>query len=116
MNQKGGVGKSSLVTLLADNFRFFGKVLILDLDQQNNQRTLLGVREKISREATAAGILMQGYSPKSTVVKVNENVDLISSGGKQIENFDRLYRSQGDAEIVLTSKMSEIEDDYDFIL
>ena len=116
MNQKGGVGKSSLVYILADLLRRYGKVLVLDLDQQNNQKTILGVRSKVNRENTSAGVLMKGYSPLASITNVCENVDLLPSGGKTIESFNTIFRTQDDNEIILKRKMQEVEKEYDFIL
>ena len=117
MNQKGGVGKSSVVHCLTDKLRLKGRVLVLDLDQQNNQRTLLNMRSEVSKEASAAGVLINGYSPNKSKVSVAENVDLIHSGGKAIEAFDRFSKT-GDSEssTALRRAFSEIEDDYDFII
>ena len=117
MNQKGGVGKSSVVHCLTDKLRGKGRVLVLDLDQQNNQRTLLNVRSEVSKEASAAGVLINGYSPNKSKVEAAENVDLIHSGGKAIETFDR-YSKTGDSESStrLRRAFEEIENDYDFIL
>lgn len=116
INQKGGVGKSSLVYILADILRQYGKVLVLDLDQQNNQKTILGVRSKVNRENTSAGVLMKGYSPLASITNVCENVDLLPSGGKVIENFNTVFRTQEDNEIILKRKMQEVEKEYTFIL
>lgn len=117
MNQKGGVGKSSVVHCLTDKLREKGRVLVLDLDQQNNQQTLLNMRDNVSKEASAAGILMNGFDPKKCIIPVSKNVDLIHSGGRTIENFDRF--SKDDSEKISTQlkrAMHEIEDEYDFIL
>jgi chromosome partitioning protein len=118
MNQKGGVGKSSVVHCLADKFRLLGeKVLVLDLDQQNNQKTLLNVRDEVSKEASAAGILIKGFSPKKCKVTATENVDLIHSGGRAIEAFDRFSKDDSEeASTRLKKAMNEVENDYDFIL
>lgn len=117
MNQKGGVGKSSVVHCLADKLRSAGKILILDLDQQNNQKTLLNVRGEVSKEASAAGVLISGYSPLKSKVEVTTNVDVIHSGGRAIESFDRFSKiGDSDASTRLKKSMEEVEDQYDYIL
>ncbi|MBF0315643.1 MAG: ParA family protein [Oligoflexia bacterium] len=116
MNQKGGVGKSTLVNILADNLRYIGRVLILDLDQQNNQRTLLGVKDKSEKEHSAAGILLHGYRPETAIIPATSNVDLISSGSKAIEGVDRSCKNQDESELLLKKRFASLEDKYDYIL
>jgi chromosome partitioning protein len=117
INQKGGVGKSSTVHTLADNFRKLGRVLILDMDQQNNQATLLNVRDKISKEASIAGVLISGYDPKKCAINAYPNVDLIHSGGRTIENFDRFSKEPIESSSTILSRaMIDIEKDYEYIL
>lgn len=116
MCHKGGVAKTSTVQTIAYELssRHNAKVLICDLDQQNNHKTLMGVRDKDDKGMSA--VLLNSYNPKKMLHSVRDNIDLITSGGKYITKFDEFSKTHTAPELLLKDRMTEVEDDYDFII
>lgn len=116
MCHKGGVAKTSTVQTLAFEFnqREGGRVLICDLDQQNNHKTLMGVRGRDDKGMSA--ILVHSYKPSELVNTVREGIDLITSGGRYITKFDDFSKTHDHPESLLRDRMREVEEDYDYIL
>lgn len=116
MCHKGGVAKTSTVQTLAFelNQREDAKVLICDLDQQNNHKTLMGIRGKDDKGMSA--ILVHSYKPSELVNSVRDGVDLITSGGRYISKFDDFSKTHDQPECLLRDRMKEVEDKYDYIL
>lgn len=113
---KGGVSSSSAVSTIAGILKNDHRVLIVDMDPQDTQKTLLNARGKAAREISMAGVLTAGYDAKKCVINICDNVDLIQSGGKAIEAFNRKNQADIDGSLRLSQSLKCLEDQYDFIL
>lgn len=117
MNQKGGVAKSTTVQNLAMMLADLGKrVLICDLDQQNDQIKLAPIKGRADRDKSFAGILLKNYSAEECITCINDNLDLIQSGGKALENFNSKFKGSPSESIIIKESLKGLEDNYDYYI
>lgn len=112
---KGGVSSSSATSTLAGILKEKYKVLIVDADPQNTQKTLLNVRSKALKELSMAGVLLADYDASKCLINICENVDLIQSGGKSIEQFNKRPADLSGS-VIMRDRLEVLEDMYDYIL
>lgn len=113
-NQKGGVGKTTvLVNLAAGLGRKKKKVLVIDMDPQRNATTGLGAAA--SAEASLYEWLRGEVTFEEILISPLKKVDLIP-GSKDLAAFDLEMASVNGRESLLKEKLSAIKDGYDFIL
>lgn len=113
---KGGVSSSSAVSTIAGILKDNYRVLIVDCDPQDTQKTLLNARGKADRELSMAGVLTAGYDAKKCIINICDNVDLLQSGGKAIEAFNRKNSADIDGSLKMSHALKVVENDYDYIL
>ncbi|MGX1195752.1 ParA family protein [Metabacillus sp. SLBN-84] len=116
---KGGVGKTSLVTNLASILakKYKKRVLIIDTDAQGNSSIAFG-KEPDDYENTIYDVMLHGCPPKDAICKMKKNIDLLPSNGDMnflefdvLPHLDKYTRPY----YLLKDGMAGIEDDYDYI-
>lgn len=114
-NQKGGIGKTtSAVNLAACVAQKGKKVLLCDIDPQGNATTGVGIR-KNSNLKTSYDLIIGNYTAKEVVTKTEfDNLWVIPTNiglaGAEYELVSAEKKEQ-----ILSAKLSEIKDEFDYI-
>ncbi len=112
-NQKGGVGKTTTAVNLADALRHFNyKVLFIDLDPQHNSTSTYGAI--IDGENTIVDLLKRDCSAKEAI-QTTPLGDIIAGDGL-LANEETYFNAQKARERILKNQLSDLEDEYDFII
>lgn len=116
VNQKGGVGKTTTTVNLGSALALEGqKVLIVDFDQQANATISLGINKEeilfdIADFFTHVGLL------RRAIIRTNvENLELIPASIKLANVEEGIYQVENN-QYLLSSKLEQIRDEYDYIL
>ena len=113
MNQKGGVGKTTVVhNLLVGLARRGLKVLGVDLDPQANLTTGFGVDPENGRNILS---LMNSDVKYEDIIASKKGVDIIPSS-LELAEFDLLLSGEMMRESKIKLVISKLEDNYDYIL
>lgn len=112
MNQKGGVGKTTVSINIAAGLARAGKrVLLIDLDPQGNLKTCLPIKED---KKSMYHILIENAEPLECIHHVAINLDLISSN-EWLAKAEILLANQPSREYLLSKKLKKIAK-YDYII
>ncbi len=115
MCHKGGTGKTTTVSGLADALANSGKkILIVDADEQSNIKTIFGIKLQNS-EGGLAAILLDNVNPQNMTCKVRDNIDVILSGGRFMRDFEKTHANTPDSELLMKARMGGLSG-YDVIL
>lgn len=115
-NQKGGVGKTTTNINLSAYLAMAGyKVLTIDIDPQGNTTSGLGL-DKRNLEMSMYDVITSDASLKDIILKSEliQNLYIAPStmelAGAEVEIIGKPNR-----EVILSNKLKEVENDYDFI-
>ena len=114
-NQKGGVGKTTTsINVGASLVKRGQRVLIVDMDPQGNATVGLGL-ESDHPDPSVYELLIERASAKDCIKATTSGVHVITANGDlagaQVELLNEIGR-----ELRLKKALSEIDDDYDYIL
>ena len=116
--QKGGVGKTSTTSILAEMFAVSGfKVLVLDLDSQGNTTQMLTQRSIYENTGKTILEAIKENDPKKYLLHPKENIDLLPSDDMLVSFSRYIYQGKVHNPIhTLGNTIKLIENDYDIIL
>lgn len=117
LNNKGGVGKSTIAVHVAHGLAIRGeRVLLIDMDGQNDASLFLGFTSedyKMSLYDIIAGEKKPNLS--KCILHARENLDLLPSKG--IEKVNNILFKEPDIKSYLNVKLKELENaEYDYII
>ena len=112
-NQKGGVGKTTTAVNMADALKHIGyRVLFIDLDPQHNSTNTYGAVMK--DENTIVDVLKEDCTAKEAIQ--NTPLGDIIAGDKLLAPEEQNINTVIAKEQLLKDALSEIENDYDYIV
>lgn len=115
---KGGSGKTSLVTNIAGVIGLKKKVLIIDTDGQGNTSLAFGINPN-KLDPTIYDVLMGEAKPEEAIINVGHNVDILPANGDMdffdIEVLTDLKKSAGNPFFLMKKALGSLSDKYDYI-
>lgn len=115
-NQKGGVGKSTTCVNMAGYLATFGKkVLVVDIDQQCNASSHLGI-DKNSGHKTIYDVIVDDATIEESIIPTKlENLYLIPAS-EDLAGAEIDLVQMNNREKIVRNHLKKIKNDYDFIL
>lgn len=115
---KGGVGKTTIAINLSAALVSLGKkVLVIDLDSQNNTGLFFNVQEYVGKIPTMAEVLNRLATPDRGIIRVRENFDLIQAS-RMLARFVMEKSMEPGAGLILRNIIEENKEffsQYDYI-
>jgi len=117
INNKGGVGKSTTAVQLSHGLaKLDFKVLLTDLDGQNDSSLFLGFTEEDYNKTIFD--LLDNHNPaklEECIIEARENLDLLPNSN--IETIDREFHRMRRVDTILDRLLVDLEGmDYDFVI
>lgn len=117
LNNKGGVGKSTVAVQLSHGLAKLGfKVILLDLDGQNDSSLFLGINDNDYNKTFYDLIEKRSdVTLDDCIIPARENLDLLPNSN--IEEINAEFYRESRIDLVLSEKLKGLEKkDYDFII
>ncbi|MGL4850673.1 MAG: ParA family protein [Clostridium sp.] len=117
LNNKGGVGKSTVAVQLSHGLAKLGfKVILLDLDGQNDSSLFLGVHETDYKKTFFDLINRRGnVNVEDCIIEAREGLDLLPNS--HIEEINSEFYREARIDLVLNEKLKGLENlDYDYVI
>lgn len=117
LNNKGGVGKSTVAVQISHGLAMLGfKVILIDLDGQNDSSLFLGITEA-EYNSTFYHLIdkRNGVPLGECIINARENLDLIPNS--HIEEINAEFYREARVDLVLEEKLRDLEKmNYDFVI
>ena len=117
LNNKGGVGKSTITVQVAHGLAKLGyKVILIDLDGQNDSSLFLGICDN-DYNKTFFDLIdkRNNLSVKECIINARENLDLLPNS--RIEEINAEFYREPRIDLILSEKLIDLEKmDYDFVI
>ncbi len=108
LNNKGGVGKSTIAVHIAHGLAIKGKkVLLIDMDGQNDASLFLGFTSEDYHRSLYDLLMGKSTSISDCIVKARDNLDLLPS--KYIDRINGELYKEPDLSSFLQSRLSGLE-------
>ena len=116
--QKGGVGKSTTTSILAEMFAVSGfKVLVIDLDSQGNTTQMITQQSIYENSGKTILEAIKEVDPGKYLLHPKENIDLLPADDMLVSFSRYIYQERVSNPInALGNTIRQIESDYDIIL
>ncbi|MGL5415427.1 MAG: ParA family protein [Clostridium sp.] len=117
LNNKGGVGKSTVAVQLSHGLAKLGfKVILLDLDGQNDSSLFLGVHETEYKKTFFDLINRRdNVTVEDCIIEAREGLDLLPNS--HIEEINSEFYREARIDLVLNEKLKGLENlDYDYVI
>ena len=117
---KGGVGKTSLVTNLAGAItkKFNKRVLVIDTDGQGNVSMAFGIKDPNKFDLTIYDVLMRKSKAEDVIIEVSPELHIMPANkDMNFLEFDILpnLKRYGDPFKLLSRVVDSVKDEYDYI-
>jgi chromosome partitioning protein len=117
MSNKGGVGKSTLASNIGAGLAKLNyKVLLIDLDGQNDSSLFLGIDEN-DYENTFFDLIDNRYPEKleNCIIEARKNLDLLPNDN--MEKINAEFHRSSRIDIIMSELLSDLDYmDYDFVI
>lgn len=117
LNNKGGVGKSTVAVQLSHGLSMLGfKVILVDLDGQNDSSLFLGISDS-DYNKTFFDLIdkRSNVAVEDCIINARENLDLLPNS--HIEEINAEFYRESRIDLVLNEKLAGLENlDYDFVI
>lgn len=117
LNNKGGVGKSTVAVQLSHGLAMLGnKVILVDLDGQNDSSLFLGINETDYSKTFYDLIDKRGTATiDECIINARVNLDLLPNS--HIEEINAEFYREARIDLILAERLKGLEDkDYDFVI
>ncbi len=117
LNNKGGVGKSTVAVQLSHGLAKIGyKVILVDLDGQNDSSLFLGISESDYSKTFYDLVDKRGKSTlEECIVNARPNLDLLPNS--HIEEINAEFYRESRIDLILDEKLKDLETmDYDYVI